>query len=297
MRLASALTSAALASALLFSGTGAALAAPVEELPAVEASELSDASSLLALINPATKLSPEDYTPSKLVNVAGTGKTLRPEAAEAVEQLIADARAAGHSIKLLSAYRSYSRQAVLFNQYQSKYGTAYAERISARPGTSEHQLGLAADLGYMNSRAELKAEFGQTPAGLWIAEHAVDYGMIIRYPEGKEEITGYKYEPWHVRYIGVEHAKAMAASGAETYEAYYQMLSEQAAAEQTEDATTSLADGTAAEKSEKPENTGKPEESAKPAEEAAEPDAVDQEDLLVLRFLPPYRDWGFGFTG
>lgn len=285
MRLASALTGTVLASALLLSGT-AALAAPAEDLPAVESSQLTKASSPLALINPSTKLSPEDYVPGKLVSVAGSSMTLRPEAAKAVEALIADARAAGHSIKLLSAYRSYERQAVLFNQYQAKYGTAYAERISARPGTSEHQLGLAADLGYTNSRAELKAEFGQTPAGLWIAEHAVEYGLVIRYPQGKEEITGYKYEPWHVRYIGKEHAKALAESGAETYEEYVKMLSESLKAPKAEASAV-------AEEEEAPKEAEK--DSQRDAKEAGH-GVVKEDDLLVLRFLPPYRDWGFGFT-
>lgn len=285
MRLASALTGTVLASALLLSGT-AALAAPAEDLPAVESSQLTKASSPLALINPSTKLSPEDYVPGKLVSVAGSSMTLRPEAAKAIEALIADARAAGHSIKLLSAYRSYERQAVLFNQYQAKYGTAYAERISARPGTSEHQLGLAADLGYTNSRSELKAEFGQTPAGLWIAEHAVEYGLVIRYPQGKEEITGYKYEPWHVRYIGTEHAEAMLASGAETFEEYHQMLADSLESAKQSEAEVAIEKEPAKAKQEKPK-----EESQKASE-----DVVVDEDLLVLRFLPPYRDWGFGFT-
>ena len=285
MRLASALTGTVLASALLLSGT-AALAAPAEDLPAVESSQLSKASSPLALINPTTKLSPEDYVPGKLVGVAGSSMTLRPEAAEAVEAFIADARAAGHSIKLLSAYRSYQRQAVLFNQYQAKYGTAYAERISARPGTSEHQLGLAADLGYTNSRAELKAEFGQTPAGLWIAEHAAEYGLIIRYPQGKEEITGYKYEPWHVRYVGVEHAEVMLASGAETFEEYHQMLAASIAEAEQSEAQAAVEKEPAKAKDEEPQEKSK----------KAGEDVVVDEDLMVLRFLPPYRDWGFGFT-
>jgi len=288
MRLASALTSTVLASALLLSAAPAALAAPAEDLPAVESSQLSDASSMLALINPITQLSPVDYTPTKLVSVGGTGLTLRPEAAEAVEDLIADARAAGHPIKLLSAYRSYGRQAALFNQYQSKYGTAYAERISARPGTSEHQLGLAADLGYTSSQAELKEEFGQTPAGIWIAEHANDYGLIIRYPQGKEEITGYKYEPWHVRYVGKDHAKALAESGAETYEEYFQMLSDSLKAPKAEASAVAKDEKASSKKSDK--------DSKKDTEKAGH-GVVKDDDLLVLRFLPPYRDWGFGFTG
>ncbi|MGP5383102.1 M15 family metallopeptidase [Glutamicibacter arilaitensis] len=284
MRLASALTGTVLVSALLLSGT-AAFAAPADELPAVQSAQLSKASSPLALINPTTKLSPEDYVPAKLVNVAGTSLTLRPEAAEAVEAFIADARVAGHQIKLLSAYRSYQRQAVLFNKYQAQYGTAYAERISARPGTSEHQLGLAADLGYTNSRAELKAEFGQTPAGLWIAEHATEYGLIIRYPQGKEEITGYKYEPWHVRYVGTEHAQAMQDSGAETLEEYHQLLSDALKAAKESEAEIAV----------EPKEKKSEKDSEKELVKSGD-GVVADEDLLVLRFLPPYRDWGFGFT-
>ncbi|WPR63867.1 M15 family metallopeptidase [Glutamicibacter protophormiae] len=292
MRLASALTSSFLAGMLVLSGT-AAVAAP-EDIPAVEAAELTSASSLLALINPSTKLSPEDYTPKDLVTVSGTSFQLRKQAADAVQDLVADARAAGHSIKVLSAFRSYQRQATLFNQYQAQYGTDYAERISARPGTSEHQLGLAADLGYTNSRAELKEAFGQTPAGQWIAEHAVDYGLIVRYPVGKEEITGYKYEPWHVRYIGKEQAKAMQDSGAETYEEYFGMLQE---------ASRDTAASPAAKPSAEPSNEPRSEPST-PAGPAADKDnqkvegsgVLREDDLMVLRFLPPYRDWSFGFT-
>ena len=288
MRLASALTSSVLVGVLVFSGT-AAVAAP-EDIPAVEAAELASASSLLALINPSTKLSPEDYTPKDLVTVSGTSFQLRKQAADAVEDLVADARAAGHSIKVLSAFRSYQRQAALFNKYQAQYGTEYAERISARPGTSEHQLGLAADLGYTNSRAELKEAFGQTPAGQWIAEHAVDYGLIVRYPVGKEEITGYKYEPWHVRYIGKEQAKAMQESGAETFEEYFGML---------QDASTQAQATPEAKPSDEPGSVP-----STPVEPTTEKEnqkvegsgVLREDDLMVLRFLPPYRDWSFGFT-
>lgn len=292
MRFATAITSTALATAMLFCAVPAAMGAPAKDLPEVSSAQLTDASSMLALINPTTKLSPENYTPTKLVSVGETGLQLRGEAAQAVEDLLADARAAGHSIKLLSAYRSYERQAALFNQYQSKYGTAYAERISARPGTSEHQLGLAADLGYTNSQAELKAAFGQTPAGIWIAKHAVDYGLIVRYPDGKEEITGYKYEPWHVRYIGKEHAKALAASGAETYEEYVSMLADSVQEKKTEASTAAKEKASGQQKAKEKSATDSSKESAtKPGH-----GVLKEEDLLVLRFLPPYRDWSFGFT-
>lgn len=281
MRLASAVTSCLIAGLLATASVAPAIAAPAD-LPKVDAKELSDASSMLALINPNIKLSPEDYTPKDLVSVDGTSYKMRPEAAEAVEELVADARAAGHSVKVLSAFRSYQRQSALFNQYQAKYGTAYAERISARPGTSEHQLGLAADLGYTNSRAELKEAFGQTPAGQWIAKHAVDYGLIIRYPQGMEGTTGYKYEPWHVRYIGKDQAQAMEESGAETYEEYYSLLKDSVKKNENVEA--------------KPVKKEQDSKSAKKQDEKTEGSGVlKEDDLMVLRFLPPYRDWSFGF--
>lgn len=285
MRLASAVTSAVLAGVVVLSGSVAAHAAP-EALPVVEAGEFTDAASFLALINPDAQLSPADYTPKKLVDVAGTSHKLRPEAAEAVEALIAGARKSGHPIKLLSAYRSYGRQAVLFNQYQAKYGTAYAERISARPGTSEHQLGLAADVGSIGGSTDLKESFGLTNAGMWVAEHAVDYGLIIRYPEGMEEITGYKYEPWHVRYIGKEHAAAMKESKAETFEEYHEFLHDAKAAASEEAGEKTVENAATVEEDSAPPASKKKDESG----------PVKDDDLLVLRFLPPYRDWGFGFT-
>ena len=290
MRLASALTGAVLAGVVVLSGSAGAQAAP-KPLPVVQAEEFSDAASYLALINPQTQLSPADYTPKKLVNVAGTSNKLRPEAAEAVEDLMAGARNAGHSLKLLSAYRSYGRQAVLFNQYQAKYGTTYAERISARPGTSEHQLGLAADVGSIGSGTDLKEEFGQTRAGIWVAEHAADYGLIIRYPQGKEEITGYKYEPWHVRYVGKDHAAAMKQSKAQTFEEYHQMLRD-AEKNSTKDDAETVENSVAVDEEPKPADKPKKEEK----KSADETNRVNDDDLLVLRFLPPYRDWGFGFT-
>lgn len=122
-------------------------------------------------------------------------------ASAALQRLQAGANAAGYAMPLLSGYRSYAVQTGLYNSYVARDGQAAADRYSARPGTSEHQTGLAFDIG------ELDDAFGYTPAGSWLASHAHEYGFIIRYPEGKEDITGYQYEPWHVRYVGVEVAQ------------------------------------------------------------------------------------------
>ena len=121
-------------------------------------------------------------------------------ASTALKQLQQAASTAGHNIPLISGFRSYSRQQTLYNNYVARDGQALADTYSARPGHSEHQTGLAFDVG------KLDDNYGSTPAGIWLKENCHKYGFIIRYPKGKESITGYQYEPWHIRYVGVEHA-------------------------------------------------------------------------------------------
>lgn len=121
-------------------------------------------------------------------------------ASTALKQLQQAASTAGHNIPLISGFRSYSRQQTLYNNYVARDGQALADTYSARPGHSEHQTGLAFDVG------KLDDNYGSTPAGIWLKESCHKYGFIIRYPKGKESITGYQYEPWHIRYVGVEHA-------------------------------------------------------------------------------------------
>jgi D-alanyl-D-alanine carboxypeptidase len=95
---------------------------------------------------------------------------------------------------------------VLYNGYVAKDGQAAADRYSAKPGTSEHQTGLAMDVCLANSGCSLEQAFGDTPAGKWVAANAHKYGFIVRYLPGKDAITGYEYEPWHLRYVGIELA-------------------------------------------------------------------------------------------
>lgn len=121
-------------------------------------------------------------------------------ASTALKQLQQAASTAGHNIPLISGFRSYSRQQTLYNNYVARDGQALADTYSARPGQSEHQTGLAFDVG------KLDDNYGSTPAGIWLKENCHKYGFILRYPKGKESITGYQYEPWHIRYVGVEHA-------------------------------------------------------------------------------------------
>ena len=108
---------------------------------------------------------------------------------------------------LLSGYRSFDYQDKLYRKYAAADGVAAANTYSAWPGHSEHQTGLAFDIGSINNN------YGNTPAGKWLAAHAHEYGFIIRYPKGKEGVTGYQYEPWHVRYLGVELATKVYESG------------------------------------------------------------------------------------
>lgn len=129
------------------------------------------------------------------------------EAYAALQEMFDAAAKDGISLWLASGYRSYSHQEGLYNRYVAEDGQAAADRYSARPGHSEHQTGLAFDLNL------LKQSFGTSPEGIWLAEHCHEYGFIIRYPEGKEAVTGYMYEPWHVRYLGKENAGKVYASG------------------------------------------------------------------------------------
>ncbi|MEW4309277.1 cell wall-binding repeat-containing protein [Rossellomorea marisflavi] len=118
-----------------------------------------------------------------------------------------------------SGYRSYDRQAELYNYYKRTYGEKYASRISAKPGTSEHQTGLAMDVTSPSVGYDLVEKFANTKEGKWVAKNAHKYGFIIRYPKGKENETGYAYEPWHLRYVGKDAAKEIYSKNI-TFEKY-----------------------------------------------------------------------------
>ena len=127
----------------------------------------------------------------------------------------ADAKALGLNIPLVSGYRSYETQEKLYNKYVKKDGEKKANTYSAKPGESEHQTGLAFDIGSVDR------SFANTIEAKWLAENAYLYGFIIRYPKDKEEITGYNYEPWHLRYVGQELAKYLKKNNL-TLEEYYE---------------------------------------------------------------------------
>ncbi len=113
----------------------------------------------------------------------------------------------GINLFIVSGFRSYSYQATLYKNYVARSGQAEADRFSARPGHSEHQTGLAMDLNSASS------SFAGTKEAIWLANNSYRFGFIVRYPEGKESITGYMYEPWHMRYLGIENATKVYSSG------------------------------------------------------------------------------------
>lgn len=137
-----------------------------------------------------------------------------PTAKQAMDTLILAAKQAGYSIVAFSSFRSYDYQKGLYDKYVARDGQVNADRYSARPGHSEHQTGLAFDVGEVGREdLWLTSEFGETPAGQWLATNAHHYGFILRYPKGKEAITGFMYESWHFRYLGVELATKVYESG------------------------------------------------------------------------------------
>jgi len=161
---------------------------------------------------------PPGYVPADLTllparMLASNGVKLRPLASESIVKLIDAAGIDGQGLFILSGFRTFQEQDALLQQETKLYGRAVAEQQVAPPGHSEHQLGLAADITSKRAPGELSHEFGRWPEGRWLAENAPRFGFVISYPEGKEGVTGYIYEPWHIRYVGAPLAEEVAASG------------------------------------------------------------------------------------
>lgn len=174
-----------------------------------------------AFANP--RYQPSDLRPVSVPTLPGRGqdeRSLRAVLMPDLEKLVAAARAAGVTLRVGSGYRSYATQASLFASYVRRHGEAAASRFSSRPGHSEHQSGLAVDFAGADQTCWVDDCFERTAAGKWLAAHAHEYGFILRYPKGKEKITGYQYEPWHFRYVGRELAGALHQSGLTMEEAW-----------------------------------------------------------------------------
>jgi zinc D-Ala-D-Ala carboxypeptidase len=181
---------------------------------------VTDSSSLWAIANKKRPLS-KGYTPAKLV-VPNVPLRLAPGEeqmkvsdvmAPALEALFAAAKKDGINLTLSSGYRSEALQIQFYNSYVARDGQEAADKYSARPGTSEHQTGLAADVIPANDKCHLEVCFADTPEGKWVAAHAHEHGFVIRYMKDKESVTTYQYEPWHLRYVGTDLANELYRTG------------------------------------------------------------------------------------
>lgn len=161
---------------------------------------------ITVLVNKNNKL-PDSFIPNDLVkipnNMSLNNKKMKKVALEAFKKLFKKAKKEGYNITIVSAYRDYDYQKELFKGYVKDKGLKYALTCSAKPGHSEHQTGLAIDIMGSNNDYNL---FDKSKEMNWMMNHAHEYGFILRYPKNKEKITGFKYEPWHYRYVGVELA-------------------------------------------------------------------------------------------
>lgn len=179
---------------------------------------------ILMLVNKKYRL-PDDFQPDELVEIPsnyhvqdGKEYMMQKEAADAFYQMSGAAwKETGGAIdlRIVSGYRSKSYQEWLYGYYEETYGKQEADSYSARPRHSEHETGLACDIGMVEDAYQYTEDYK------WLMENAHLYGYILRYPLGKEHITGYIYESWHFRYVGVETAMAVKESGL-TYEEYYE---------------------------------------------------------------------------
>lgn len=177
----------------------------------------------LVLVNKYNYLA-NDYVYGNLVKIPNeytntVGSELSSVALDALKKLIDDSNKEGLYIRANYAYRSYGYQEGVYNDYKKKYNEKYADSISARPGYSEHQTGLAVDVGVAYNHSNGK-KFADTKEFEWMKDNCYKYGFILRYPEGKADITGYNYEAWHYRYVGVEAATYIHDNDI-TFEEYY----------------------------------------------------------------------------
>lgn len=190
-------------------------------------SELTTPSSKLVLVDSVHTL-PVDYVPSTLkddIYLKSTSEVIPidEETGNKAKEMMQAANDAGISLYVVTGYRSYEDQQKYYTSRMELLNNSEdAKKQVQAAGCSEHQTGLAIDFTDDPSNAQPTTDFGKTDAGKWLYEHAHEYGFILRYPEGKEDITGYTYEPWHYRYVGVETATAIYEQGPNTtFEEYF----------------------------------------------------------------------------
>lgn len=190
---------------------------------------IDDPASIWVIANKARPLNPSGYIPADLVipsvplryDTTYEEMKLRKEAAESLQEMTNDAKSESVNLKLASGYRSYNLQTSVYNNFVKTQGRATADTQSARPGYSEHQTGLAADLEPVDRSCEIADCFATTKEGVWLAANSYKYGYIVRYLPGKQNIVGYKYEPWHFRYVGRELAAELKKLDNPTLEEFF----------------------------------------------------------------------------
>lgn len=189
-----------------------------------EAYSIDDPASKWVIVNKTRPLDPIDYAPTDLDNLSpvpnGSSQYMRTEAADALRVLYTAAKAEGVSFKVATAKRSYGDQRVIHRDLVTEKGEAWADRASARGGYSEHQTGWALDI-YDSDECRLKFCFGESDAGRWVSEHAWEFGFILRYPDDADAITGFIWEPWHLRYVGIELSTEMHENGIAILEEFF----------------------------------------------------------------------------
>lgn len=182
------------------------------------------------VVNKRRPLNPVDFAPQLVAPQVGLRlgasnpeMQVSRQIVPAVEQLFAAAKQEGLDLIVASGYRSYKIQGTVYNNEVKRNGQQVADRESARPGYSEHQTGLAVDIGAASRKCEIESCFGDMAEGKWLAANAYKYGFIIRYQQGSEAITGYTYEPWHFRYVGTDLANELHRQGNPPLETFFSL--------------------------------------------------------------------------
>jgi D-alanyl-D-alanine carboxypeptidase len=188
---------------------------------------ITDPKSIWVVVNKLNRLDPKNYAAPDLVTTPvdhANPPVLRKAAADAVVEMFAAYNdETGNKMQVQSAYRSYDVQVSVYGGYAASEGVEGADTHSARPGYSEHQSGLALDISALPAECTLNACFADTDQGKWLAKNAWQYGFILRYPKDLTKITGYTFEPWHYRFVGVELATAMHDTKIKTLEQFFDL--------------------------------------------------------------------------
>lgn len=192
---------------------------------------ISDPNSIWVVVNKKRPLNPTSYAPSDLVlpNIplrnsnASSEMLVRKEVADSLAKMANDAKKESVNLLLASGYRSYNLQIAVYNNFVKTQGQSVADTQSARPGHSEHQTGLAVDLGSTSRKCEIEDCFADMPEGKWLEKNAYKYGFILRYYPNGQSVVGYKYEPWHFRYVGIELATELHNKNIKSLEEFFDL--------------------------------------------------------------------------